>query len=170
MPTFSPKKSKEEGSKQLLSFRCQGKNARRYREKFVRLNRSESVFRCHLVNTKRWTSAKFNNIQEQCQVLTILRCRENSAERCQVRLALKFLCCSVFRCVSLAYHASLCSLESSFPLPLFPSSKKASDEVVYLCRDLLLSELAFKDSIIKLSDKRFFKLSDKRFSRKVKVQ
>ena len=49
--------------------------------------------------------------------------------------------------------------------PLFPSSQKASDEVVYLCRDLLLSELAFKDSIIKLSDKRFFKLSDKRFSR-----
>ena len=47
----------------------------------------------------------------------------------------------------------------------FPSSKKASDEVVYLCRDLLLSELAFKDSIIKLSDKRFFKLSEKTFSR-----
>merc|ERR1719323_910467 len=130
--------------------RCQGKNAHRYREKFVRLNQSESVFRCHLVNTKRWTSAKFNNIQEQCQVLTILRCRENSAERCQVRLALKFLCCSVFRCVNLAYHASLCSLESSFPLTIFPSSKKASDEVVYLGRDLLLSELAFKDSITKI--------------------
>merc|ERR1712113_822521 len=113
--------------------RCRGKNARRCHEKFVRLNRSESVFRC----------------------------RENSAERCQVRLALKFLCCSVFRCANLAYHASPCSLESSFPLTLFPSSKKASDEVVYLCRDLLLSELAFKDSIIKLSDKRFFKLSDK---------
>ena len=125
----------------------------------MRLNRSESVFRCHLVNTKRWTSAKFNNIQEQCQVLTILRCRENSAEWCQVRLALKFLCCSVFRCVNLAYHASLCSLESSFPLTIFPSSKKASDEVVYLCRDLLLSELAFKDSIIKLTEKTFSRVS-----------
>ena len=43
--------------------------------------------------------------------------------------------------------------------PLFPSSEKASDEVVYLCRDLLLSELAFKDSIIKLSDKRFSRIS-----------
>ena len=53
---------------------------------------------------------------------------------------------------------------------LFPSSKKASDEVVYLCRDFLLSELAFKDSIIRLSDKRFFKLSDKRFSRNSIVQ
>merc|ERR1719323_1014243 len=102
--------------------RCQGKNAHRYREKFVRLNRSESVFRC----------------------------RENSAEWCQVRLALKFLCCSVFRCASLAYRASLCSLESSFPLTIFPYSKKASDEVVYLGRDLLLSELAFKDSITKI--------------------
>ena len=167
LPTFHPKNQKKTvpNIEQLLSFRCRGKNARRYREKFVRLNRSESVFRCHLVNTKRWTSAKFYNIREQCQVLTILRCRENSAERCQVRLALKFLCCSVFRCASLAYHASLCSLESSFPLTIFPSSKKASDEVVYLCRDLLLSELAFKDSIIKLSDKRCFKLSDKRFYR-----
>ena len=167
MPTFHPKYRKKTvpNNEQLLSLRCRGKNARRYREKFVRLNQSESVFRCHLVNTKRWTSAKFKNIQEQCQVLTILRCRENSAERCQVRLALKFLCCSVFRCANLAYHASPCSLESSFPLTLFPSSKKASDEVVYLCRDLLLSELAFKDSIIKLSDKRCFKLSDKRFYR-----
>merc|ERR1719323_2649345 len=90
--------------------RCRGKNARRYRGKFVRLKRSESVFRC----------------------------RENSADRCQVRLALKFLCCSVFRCANLAYHASLCFLENYFPFPL-PSSKEASDEVVYLCRDLLLS-------------------------------
>merc|ERR1719323_2367375 len=111
--------------------RCRGKNARRYREKFVRLNRSESVFRC----------------------------RENSAERCQVRLALKFQCCSVFRCASLAYHASPCSLESSFHLTIFPYSKKASDEVVYLCRDLLLSELAFKDSIIKLTEKTFSRVS-----------
>merc|ERR1719323_2762222 len=111
--------------------RCQGKNAHRYREKFVRLNQSESVFRC----------------------------RENSAEWCQVRLALKFLCCSVFRCASLAYHANPCSLESSFPLPLFPSSKKASDEVVYLGRDLLLSELAFKDSITKITEKTFSRVS-----------
>ena len=167
---FHPKNRKKTvpNNEQLLSFRCQGKNAHRYREKFVRLNQSESVFRCHLVNTKRWTSAKFNNIQEQCQVLTILRCRENSAERCQVRLALKFLCCSVFRCASLAYHANLCSLESSFPL--FPSSKKASDEVVYLCRDLLLSELAFKDSIIKLTEKNIFSCLYCPRRYKVKVQ
>ena len=46
-----------------------------------------------------------------------------------------------------------------FPFTLFPSSKKASDEVVYLCRDLLLSELAFKDSIIKLSEKTFSRVS-----------
>ena len=118
----------------------------------------EPIRECVQVSSS-WTSAKFYNIQEQCQVLTILRCRENSAEWCQVRLALKFLCCSVFRCASLAYHANPCSLESSFPLPPFPSSKKASDEVVYLGRDLLLSELAFKDSIIKLTEKTFSRVS-----------
>merc|ERR1712173_447939 len=78
----------------------------------------EPIRECVQVSSS-WTSAKFNNIQEQCQVLTILRCRENSAERCQVGLALKFLCCSVFRCASLAYHASLFTLENSPSLSLF---------------------------------------------------